>query len=145
MAPYPTTSEISQVFSHLAKGDYDGFWAHVSPTVEWKVMGTHPLSGTWHSVEDFKRDTFGRLNPVMTAQVQPKVVNVVGGGEQEWSCVELEFDGTFKDGQSYDQKYCWILRWNKEGKVVQVRAYLDGVIIQNGLEANEKLLKEEKT
>ena len=47
-------------------------------------------------------------------------------------------------GQPYNQEYCWVLRWNQDRKVVQVRAYLDGVIIQNGLEHNERLLKEGK-
>lgn len=47
-------------------------------------------------------------------------------------------------GQLYNQEYCWNLRWNKDRKVVQVRAYLDGVIIENGLVHNEKLLKEGK-
>lgn len=98
MAPYPTTSEISKVFGHLTAGEYDAFWAHVAPDVEWRVMGTHALAGTWHTPESFKRDTFGRLDPVMDKPVRPRVVKVIGGGEQEWSTVELEFDGKFKDG-----------------------------------------------
>jgi len=35
----------------------------------------------------------------------------------------------------YDNTYSWSTRW-KEGKIVEVRAYLDGLLLNRALEGN---------
>lgn len=49
-----------------------------------------------------------------------------------------------RTGQPYDQQYCWMVRWSAAGKIVQVRAYIDGLIVNTGLKEDEKLLREGK-
>lgn len=58
------------------------------------------------------------------------VVNIIGGGSEEWAVVELKNVGKTNKGMDYNQTYCWCTRWkplseDDQGKIVQVRAYLD--------------------
>ena len=93
-------AKITTIFTLLAEGNPSAFFAHVSPTVHWTVMGTRPLAGTYHSISEFQEATFARLSEFMKKDdpVRLEVVNVAGGGEQEWAVTELKVLGTCKDG-----------------------------------------------
>jgi len=41
-------------------------------------------------------------------------------------------------GLKYDNTYAWVCRWNKDGQIVQVRAYLDSALVKQAIEENEK-------
>lgn len=49
----------------------------------------------------------------------------------------FRLQGKWKDGSPYYQQYAWFLRFGDEGKVVQVRAYLDTATLDRGLGRNE--------
>ncbi|KAK3067419.1 hypothetical protein LTS18_001130, partial [Coniosporium uncinatum] len=90
--------------------------------------------------------TFGRLNPIMddSTPMRIKILNVIGGGpDDEWATVELRNEGKTKNGMEYNQTYCWCTRWNQEGKIVQVRAYLDTALVRDVIEGNEGNSKSE--
>jgi hypothetical protein len=40
-------------------------------------------------------------------------------------------------GLQYDNRFCWVTRWNTEGIIVQVRAYLDSALVQRAITENE--------
>lgn len=105
--PYPTASEINDIFSNLASGNSNAFFAHVSPTVSWTVMGTHPLAGTYHTLQEFRQATFDRLGAIMKKDdpVRLEVVKVVGGGEGPWAVTELKAKGTCKNGLVFANRY----------------------------------------
>jgi len=63
--------------------------------------------------------------------------NIIGGGADEWCTVEMRNEGKAKGGMEYNQTYAWCVRWNNEGKIVQVRAYLDTALVRDVIEANE--------
>lgn len=41
------------------------------------------------------------------------------------------------EGLKFENTYAWVVRFDEEGKVVQVRAYLDSTLVKQGLEENE--------
>jgi hypothetical protein len=50
MTDSPVTADREQLFAQLADPATTGkFFEHVSDTVAWTVMGTHPLAGTYTS------------------------------------------------------------------------------------------------
>ena len=72
------------------------------------------------------------LDPESPMLLQP--INIIGGGGEEWSTVELRVDCKTKQGTQYQQNYAWVVRWKPlseepEGKIVQVRAYLDTALL----------------
>lgn len=66
-----------------------------------------------------------------------RVRSIIGGETEEWAVVELEaVEGTkCKNGMLYEQKYSWSTRW-REGMIVEVRAYLDGGLLDQALVEN---------
>lgn len=40
-------------------------------------------------------------------------------------------------GLKYDNKFCWVTRWNTDGVIVQVRAYLDSALVYKAITENE--------
>lgn len=99
MAPYPSRDEITNIFKHMETGEYAKTFEHISPNVDWTVMGTHPLAGRYTSLKDFSDATFARLSKIMKDPgIRLKVRNVIGGGDQPWSTVELLADAECKNG-----------------------------------------------
>jgi ketosteroid isomerase-like protein len=107
---------------------------------EWTVMSQSVLGGTYHSAAEFQAKTLGKLGPFMDAStpIRMKVHNIIGGGpNEEWCTVEMRNESKTKSGMDYNQTYGWCVRWSEEGKIVQVRAYLDTALLKDVFEANE--------
>jgi len=135
---YPSTEEIKQIFQNMETGNYEEVFKRVASDVDWTVMGTHPCAGRYRSLADFQESTFKRLGAIMKPPgIRLKVRNVLGGVDQEWAAVELIAEAECKNGLNFDNTYCWVMRFDEEGKVVQVRAYLDSTIVKQALEENE--------
>lgn len=45
---------------------------------------------------------------------------------------------TDKIGALFDNMYSWWTRWNTEGQIVQVRAYLDSALVARSVFENER-------
>ena len=46
-------SYVKSLFANLEDGKSSAFFEHVADDVNWTVMGTHPLAGTYHTKADF--------------------------------------------------------------------------------------------
>lgn len=101
---YPSETEITKIFDPISEGNFMAFFAHVVPNVSWTMMGTHPLAGEYHNITVFAIDALERLKQTMdTSQaVSMKLVNVIGGGDSEWSVQELHGTGVCKNGKYYN-------------------------------------------
>ncbi|KAF2665442.1 hypothetical protein BT63DRAFT_459017 [Microthyrium microscopicum] len=137
---YPNKCQISEVFGYLADGNFTAFLSKVSPTVNWTIMGTHPLAGTYTNRTIFAIDALQRLSNTLqsTAGTTPlTLTQIIGGGDEEWSVQELHGLGTCKNGLKYDNRFAWITRWSTEGIILQVRAYLDSALVHRAITENE--------
>ena len=100
---YPSKHRITQIFSSLSEGNFTAFFAHVAPDVHWTLMGTHPLAGQYFNRTIFATDALLRLDATFDP-LHPstlKLINVVGGGDEEWSSQELHGLGICKNGKSH--------------------------------------------
>ncbi|MCX6699126.1 MAG: nuclear transport factor 2 family protein [Methanomicrobiales archaeon] len=129
-----TVKNVRSLFAHLETGHPERFFRHVATDVCWTVMGTHPLAGTYHNREIFVRNTFGRLNRVLRDGVRLRVTNVIVSGEI--AAVELEALSIALNGAPFNNRYCWVCRFENE-KIVEVRAYLDSALVKKLLDENE--------
>ncbi|KAK5675131.1 hypothetical protein LTS10_012205 [Elasticomyces elasticus] len=120
----PSRSEIEKLASHLATSDPSPFFERVSPDVVWDVM------------ESWKKGALGVINERLKEPLKLKVVNVLGGGDQDWATVELEANSVCKNGMEYPQRYAWVMRFDKNNTIVQVRAYLDSALVQKAVDQN---------
>jgi ketosteroid isomerase-like protein len=49
--------------------------------------------------------------------------------DHDWAAVELRSYATAKTGMRFDNRYCWVMRFQGE-TIVEVRAYLDSALVQ---------------
>ncbi len=133
-----TNEQVRALFAHLESGNADAFFQHVADDVDWTVMGTHPLAGTYHDKQDFIAHTFGRLNRVLREGVLLRVTHILVS--ENTAAVELEALSTALNGVPFRNRYCWICRFD-HGRIVEVRAYLDSALVQKLLEDNEPALE----
>ncbi|KAF2158838.1 hypothetical protein M409DRAFT_30710 [Zasmidium cellare ATCC 36951] len=132
---YPSPDEIQALFNNMASGNYDAFYARVSPNVDWTVLGTHPCAGRYKTLKDFQDGTLTRLGKIMKKPgLNLAVRNVIGGGDAEWAMVELVANAEcFK----FDNCYAWCVRFDQSGTIVEVRAYLDSWMVRQAIIENE--------
>ena len=125
---------IRSLFANLETGNSEEFFQHVVQNVDWTVMGTHPLAGTYHDRDIFIQSTFHRLNKVLKDGVRLRVTNIITADDT--AVVELEALSTALNGAPFRNRYCWICRFDNE-KIVEVRADLDSALVQKLLDENE--------
>lgn len=129
-----TVDQVRKVFEGLARGSSGSFFDHVSADVDWTVMGTHPLAGRYRSKQSFREATFDRLETIMREGMRLVVENVLVDGD--WAVVELRSEATTKTGKPFDNRYCWVMRFDK-GLVTEVRAYLDSALVRDVVGTSE--------
>jgi ketosteroid isomerase-like protein len=129
-----TDRYVRSLFASLETGNPDVFFRHVAKDVDWTVMGTHALAGTYHDRDTFIASTFHRLNRVLREGVLLRVTGVLVCGNT--AAVELAALSTALNGKPFSNRYCWICRFDS-GQIVEVRAYLDSALVQNLLDENE--------
>lgn len=129
-----TINQVEKIFDYLDNGENEKFFEHVADDVFWKVMGTHPLAGTYHSKQNFITHTFVRLNRILKEGVVLKVTNIIVQGDT--AAVELESRSVALNGKPFNNTYCWIVRF-EEDTIVEVRAYVDSALVQMVIDENE--------
>jgi ketosteroid isomerase-like protein len=128
-------SYVRTLFANLENGRTDAFFDHVAEDVNWTVMGTHPLAGTYHTKADFLAHTFARLNKLLKEGVVLRVTNLLVDGDT--AAVEMESLSTALNGKPFDNRYCWVTRFSN-GTIVEVRAYLDSALVKQLIDENER-------
>ena len=124
---------VRGIFQNLESGDGKGFFDHVLGDVDWIVEGTHPLAGHYHSKTEFLAHTFEKLEKVLPHGTELHTEHVLVSGD--WAVVELHSLATAKNGMRFDNRYCWVCRF-VNGMIVEVRAYLDSVMVARLFEEN---------
>jgi uncharacterized protein len=125
---------VKSLFANLENGKSGAFFEHVADDVNWTVMGSHPLAGTYHTKVDFLSHTFARLDKILKEGVVLRVTHILVDGDS--AAVEMESLSTALNGKPFDNRYCWIVHFS-EGTIVEVRAYLDSALVQRLIEENE--------
>jgi uncharacterized protein len=89
---------------------------------EWTIVGSSPLSKTYHSRQEFLDEVIGPFNARMAKPLIPTVRNIYAEGD----AVIILFDAaaTAKDGLPYHNTYAWFFEM-EEAKVVKAVAFFD--------------------
>jgi len=129
-------AQIAAIFSGLESGKPEDFFKYVADDVEWTVMGTHPLVGTYHSKTEFQEATMKRLSSLMKGD------KLALHTEQIWldddtAIVELSAHAVSKKGTAFNNHYCWVCRFELN-QIVVVRAYLDSTLVKQVIEESTR-------
>jgi len=130
---------VKEIFQNLESGDGKGFFDHVADEVDWIVEGTHPLAGHYHSKADFLAHTFDKLEKILPRGAELYLENALLS--DPWAVVELHSLATAKNGLKFDNRYCWLCRF-ENSMIVEVRAYLDSALVARLFRENPILSSE---
>jgi uncharacterized protein len=94
----------------------------LAPEAEWTIVGSSPLSRTYHSRQDFLDEVIHPFNARMMKPLVPTVRGIFADGDM----VIILFDAaaTARDGVPYHNTYTWYFQM-KDGKVVKAIAFFD--------------------
>jgi uncharacterized protein len=94
----------------------------LAPEAEWTIVGSSPLSRTYHSRQDFLDEVIRPFNARMMKPLVPTVRGIFADGDM----VIILFDAaaTARDGVPYHNTYTWYFQM-KDGKVVKAIAFFD--------------------
>ncbi len=123
----PTTDwAIADAFRCLENGDLDGFFEHFDDDVEWTVMGSHPLAGTYRGKEALRGGPFLPLNRDIEEGAEVRVRHQLICGRR--AVIEAETVPSDYLRKTAPYRYCWVLEL-EEGRIVRGRAYVDAALI----------------
>ncbi|RAL12610.1 nuclear transport factor 2 family protein [Aspergillus homomorphus CBS 101889] len=128
---YPDIPAMQAIFSNLETGNYAAFFTHVADDVNWTVTGTHPLSGAFTNKTDLQKHALGTIQKCMDRNgLALEVINLAGGGSHPWAVAELRSHGNTRSGSRFDNRYAWVFRWNGQGTIEELRAYMDSALVE---------------
>ncbi|OAA43718.1 hypothetical protein NOR_04293 [Metarhizium rileyi] len=138
-----TKDHVLKAFSHLGETENTEYrkkflTEYTVPHVIWTCTGSaHSLAGTRYSVKDHEEATFKRLGHNLKGAIKFTVTRVIVDAEPEedgwWCAVETRGEATRTTGEPYNNEYAWLMRWNQEGKVVEIRSYFDTMLSEKVL------------
>jgi ketosteroid isomerase-like protein len=117
---------IAEAFAAWEHGDHEPFFKIVSDDVTWTVIGSTPISGTFHGKQAFLDGAVQPLHGRLAAPIRASVVQVLG--DDDHVILRWKGESSSKTGLPYQQVYCWVLRL-VGGMVVEATAYLDTELV----------------
>ncbi|MGA7927733.1 MAG: hypothetical protein WCA20_17300 [Candidatus Sulfotelmatobacter sp.] len=94
----------------------------LAPEAEWTIVGSSPLSKTYHSRQEFLDNVITPFNARMMKPLVPSVRGIFADADT----VIILFDAaaSAKDGQPYRNTYTWCFQM-KDSKVIKPIAFFD--------------------
>ena len=92
------------------------------PDAEWTIVGSSPLSKTYHSRKEFIDEVSGPFNARMSKPPVRTVRGIYADGDMV--IIRFDIDAIGRDGQPYRNAYTWYLEM-KDGRVVKATAFFD--------------------
>jgi hypothetical protein len=122
---------VEDAVAKWQSGNPEAFYQILDEHVNWTVIGTTDVSGTYTSRQDFIDDAVRKIGKRIDGQVTPEIVDIITEGDR----VVFRWDGSGKmaDGTPYRNRYSWAMTF-KDGKVVEGTAYLDTALVDRLME-----------
>ena len=106
----------------------------------WTIKGTSILSGTYTDKNAFFTQVLDRLNNILQPNWRMHIRNTYIANNT--FIVEMRGEVKTKNGQDYNNDYCWIFKFANE-KIISVTAYYDSLLVNKILNDYEvKLLSQ---
>ncbi len=115
-----TKALVERLFAAYERGDSRALFDHVADDVHWTITAKNPLSGEYHSKQEFLEATYERLAAVLKEPVRPRLRRIVAEGDLA-VVVEWHGQATSIADRPYDNDYCWVICVD-EDRIVEVRA-----------------------
>jgi ketosteroid isomerase-like protein len=117
----PNAQLVTRIFDEVAKGNGAPFWEAASDDMVWRAIGTGSWAGVYRGKQAIMDDLFRPLNRVLATRATIPT-RIIDGGD--FVVVQARGKNTTRDGQAYDNDYCFVIRF-QDGKMVEYEEYMD--------------------
>jgi len=122
---------ISDAFAAWEAGDAQAVFKLMADDLQWTIIGTTDISGTYHGRREFLDMVNSKLMPRLAGPLRPTVERVFADG----ATVVAQFTSVAptQSGPEYRQTYCWVMEVDG-GAIQRGTAYLDTALIDRVLQ-----------
>jgi len=119
---------IEHAVRDWARGNDKAFWRLLAEDVEYSVIGSTPVSGTYHGRRAFFEGALFPMGALLKEGARPVDMDIIAEGPR----VVLMWTGrgTMNNGAPYHNSYCWVMRI-QNGEIKQIKAYLDTQLVND--------------
>ena len=117
---------VEEAVRAWAAGEDNAFWRLLAEDVQYSVIGTTPVSGTYDGRRAFFEGALRPMAALLSEGSRPLEYDIVAEGSRVvlmWSG-----KGVMQSGAPYHQSYCWVLDVS-DGLIRRIRAYLDTELV----------------
>ena len=117
---------VEDAVAEWRTGNSEAFYEILDENVNWTVIGSTAVSGTYTSRQAFIDGAVQKIGKRVDGMVVPEIVDILIEGDK----LVFRWDGSGKmaDGTPYRNRYSWAMTF-KDGKVVEGTAYLDTALV----------------
>ena len=108
--------------SIVGKAETGGPFELLASDAEWTIVGSSPLSKTYHSKKEFLDEVINPLNSRMSTALVPTVRGLYADGDPV--IILFDAEATVRDGKRYHNTYTWYFQI-KDEQVVKAIAFFD--------------------
>ena len=109
-----------------ADGNDKAFWQLLADDVQYSVIGTTRVSGTYDGRRAFFDGALRPMGALLAVGARPTEYEIISDGPRivlMWSG-----EGVMLNGAPYNNSYCWVLDV-RDGRVQRIKAYLDTALV----------------
>jgi ketosteroid isomerase-like protein len=131
MGTLENKQRLEQIYAELSKGNVQALLDSLADDIQWTIIGTTVLSGTWHG----KAEVIEKLLKPLRARLadSPIVFSFERFiAEGEYVVMQAHGQATAKSGKPYNNTYCIVCRI-VDGKLKEMTDYIDTELITSAL------------
>jgi ketosteroid isomerase-like protein len=117
---------IERAVRAWAEGDDKAFWRLLAPDVEYSVIGTTPVSGSYAGRRAFFDGALLPMGALLAEGTRPLEYDIIAEGSRV--VLMWRGEGVMTNGAPYNQSYCWVMEV-RDGQVRRLKAYLDTALV----------------
>jgi ketosteroid isomerase-like protein len=130
MGTMSNTELVRHVYSEVSNGNSEPLLAHLADDVEWTIIGSTPLSGTFRGRDQVVTELFGGLRAALRAPVAFEFDRFIAEGDSV--VMEAHGTATTTDGRPYNNRYCVIFDV-VDGRFARIIDYVDTELVRTTL------------
>ena len=123
--------KLRTAFAAMAEGNTRPFGELMADDCRWVAPGQHAWAGTWQGKAAMNAQLFGPLYKRFAGKYSNHATRFIGDGDVV--AVEAQGRALLKNGQRYDNTYCFVCEFGADGLLRQVTEYMDSALAERVL------------
>jgi uncharacterized protein len=122
---------MQTIFAELANGNGQPFVDAMHGDFAWTISGQGPWARTWRGKDAVRTELLRPLFAQFATQYRNTAKNFIAEGDTV--VVECKGDVATKQGNRYDNDYCYVCRFGDDGKLIALTEYMDTALAERVL------------